>query len=79
MDKPEHKFANPQEFRAWLEKNHQTSDGIMIIFDRKDPDCLKREAAVEEAICFGWIDGLLRRSEERRVGKEGRSRRSPHH
>ena len=29
---------------------------------RSDPDCLKREAAVEEAICFGWIDGLLRKT-----------------
>ncbi len=52
------------EWRTWLEQNHRTSDGILLIYYRKGQatrTISPREAA-EEALCFGWfacsVDGL---------------------
>jgi uncharacterized protein YdeI (YjbR/CyaY-like superfamily) len=53
-------FAEPGIFRAWLEKHHQTKREQWIGFHRKAsgrPSVTWPEA-VDEALCFGWIDGL---------------------
>ena len=53
-------FATPEAFRVWLEKNHQTKSEQWIGFYRKAsgrPSITWAEA-VDEALCFGWIDGL---------------------
>ena len=53
-------FAKPVTFRAWLEKHHQTKREQWIGFHRKAsgrPSVTWPEA-VDEALCFGWIDGL---------------------
>ncbi len=49
-------------WRKWLEKNHAKSKGIWLVFDKKTAreDRLKYGDAVEEALCFGWIDSTLR-------------------
>ena len=51
--------------KAWrklLEKNHATSDGVWLIYDKKasGKKRLEYSDAVEEALCFGWIDSTLR-------------------
>jgi uncharacterized protein YdeI (YjbR/CyaY-like superfamily) len=48
-------------WRKWLAKNHAKSKGIWLVFDKKTArvDRLKYADAVEEALCFGWIDGVL--------------------
>ena len=48
------------EFRDWLTKNHQTKKEIWLIQYKKATrkPSLNYVEAVEEAICFGWIDGL---------------------
>ncbi len=48
------------EFRAWLIKNHQTKKEIWLIQYKKatKKPSINYVAAVEEAICFGWIDGF---------------------
>jgi uncharacterized protein YdeI (YjbR/CyaY-like superfamily) len=51
------------EWREWLEKNHLTSDEIWLIYYKK-PSGKPRipyPDAVEEALCFGWIDGKIKR------------------
>ena len=53
-------FAKPAAFRAWLEKNHRTKRERWVGFHRKasgHPSITWPEA-VDEALCFGWIDGL---------------------
>ena len=53
-------FPKPAAFRAWLEKNHQTKREQWVGFHRKasgHPSITWPEA-VDEALCFGWIDGL---------------------
>ena len=49
-----------QEFRKWLEENHQTKKEIWLIQYKKatKKPSINSVDAVEEALCFGWIDGL---------------------
>lgn len=46
------------EWRAWLEANHATSPGVWLVYWKKaaGPGRLSYAEAVEEALCFGWID-----------------------
>ena len=53
-------FAKPAQFRAWLQKNHATCPEQWIGFHKKDSGrpTITWPQAVDEALCFGWIDGL---------------------
>ena len=46
------------EWRAWLEENHATSNGVWLVTFKKTSGQphLGYEASVEEALCFGWVD-----------------------
>jgi uncharacterized protein YdeI (YjbR/CyaY-like superfamily) len=50
---------DPEAWREWLEENHGTSPGVRLVVGKKGGEvtALGYEAAVEEALCFGWIDG----------------------
>jgi uncharacterized protein YdeI (YjbR/CyaY-like superfamily) len=52
-----------EDWREWLERNHATEKEVWLIHYKKHAGkpSLSYEDAVEEALCFGWIDGLLRR------------------
>ena len=52
-------FASPVAWRAWLEKNHTKPAGIWIIFYKKTSGkkSISYAQALDEALCFGWIDG----------------------
>jgi uncharacterized protein YdeI (YjbR/CyaY-like superfamily) len=54
------------EWRRWLEKNHVHSQGIWLGFYKKvtGKPTLAYDAAVEEALCFGWIDGTKKKLDE---------------
>ncbi|HEU4571802.1 MAG TPA: YdeI/OmpD-associated family protein [Candidatus Limnocylindrales bacterium] len=52
-------------WRAWLAANHATARGAWLVGGLGRPGTdLSYEAAVEEALCFGWIDGTGRRHED---------------
>lgn len=53
-------------WRAWLEENHASSDGVWLVVGKKNgtTTALTYEAAVLEALCFGWIDGQTRRRDD---------------
>jgi uncharacterized protein YdeI (YjbR/CyaY-like superfamily) len=55
-------FNNRDEWRFWLEQNHLTSNGIWIIYVKKhiEKEKLSYNDAVEEALCFGWIDSQIK-------------------
>ena len=54
-------FANRGEFRKWLQANHNASNGIWVVLSKRDdPWKLTSAQALEEALCFGWIDGLIK-------------------
>ena len=54
------------QWRKWLEKNHSTSPGIWLIYYKKTSGKKRLEYhdAVEEALCFGWIDSTSRPLDE---------------
>lgn len=54
-------FDSRTEFRAWLEENHDTTDEMWVGYYKADADDsgIGYGESVEEAICFGWIDGLI--------------------
>ena len=53
-------FAGSDDFRGWLEKHHQTITEQWVGFHRKSSGrvTITWPEAVDEALCFGWIDGL---------------------
>ena len=53
-------------WRAWLEENHGTSPGVWLVLHKKGGTVtsLDYPAALDEALCFGWIDGQLRRRDD---------------
>ncbi len=57
-----------EEWRAWLEEHCATSQRIWLIYYKKHTGkpTIPYDDAVEEAICFGWIDGLVRRIDDER-------------
>ncbi len=59
-------FKNKEEWRAWLEKNHALSTEIWLVYFKKHtkkPTVTYNEA-VDEALCFGWIDSTVKRIDE---------------
>jgi uncharacterized protein YdeI (YjbR/CyaY-like superfamily) len=54
-------------WRRWLEKHHAASPGIWLVFAKKHTGLptLSYEDAVEEALCFGWIDSLVKSIDDR--------------
>ena len=66
-----------REWRQWLKRHHASKDGIWLVFNKKDSG-LKRlpyEDAVEEALCYGWVDSLIRRIDEKRYARKFTPRR----
>ena len=48
-------------WRDWLEKNHASSTGVWLVYAKKHSGIpsLTYNDAVEEALCFGWIDSKI--------------------
>lgn len=67
MGELEHQyFDSRKSFRNWLEKNHNRSLGIWMIFYKKHVkiDHIKYHEAIEEALCFGWIDSIIKKVDD---------------
>jgi len=60
------------EWRKWLTKNHNKVEEIWLIFYKKETGkpSIEYETAVEEALCFGWIDSLVRKIDEQRYARK---------
>jgi uncharacterized protein YdeI (YjbR/CyaY-like superfamily) len=56
-------FKSQSEFRKWLETNHATETELMLGFYKKGSGkaSITYPEALDEALCFGWIDGVRRR------------------
>lgn len=54
------RFASREDFRVWLSENCLSSAGVWLLFGKAGgPKTLKANEALEEALCFGWIDGQM--------------------
>lgn len=56
-------FSTPNEFRAWLAENHDEEQELLVGFYKvaTGKPSLTWDESVDEAICFGWIDGVRKR------------------
>jgi uncharacterized protein YdeI (YjbR/CyaY-like superfamily) len=56
-------FGNAGDFRTWLAKNHASADSLFVGYYKKgvSKQAMTYSQAVEEALCFGWIDGITYR------------------
>ena len=61
-------FAKPADFRKWLEKNHDKVPELLVGFYKKGSGkpSMTWPESVDEALCFGWIDGVRRRIDDER-------------
>jgi uncharacterized protein YdeI (YjbR/CyaY-like superfamily) len=61
-------FSDRGGWRAWLEKNHATEKEVWLVFYKKHTGktCISLDEAVEEALCFGWIDSVLKRIDDKK-------------
>jgi uncharacterized protein YdeI (YjbR/CyaY-like superfamily) len=59
-------FATPNRFRAWLERNHDRADELWVGFHKKASGkrSITWPEAVDQALCFGWIDGIRKRVDD---------------
>ena len=64
---PELTVPDTAAWRAWLDVHHEHSAGVALVLAKKgttEPTSLTYEQALEEALCYGWIDGQVRRRDE---------------
>ena len=70
-------FPSRGDFRTWLKENAETSEGIWLIFGKtKAIVTLSANDALEEALCFGWIDGQMQSIDETKYLKYFARRRT---
>ncbi|MCX6250097.1 MAG: YdeI/OmpD-associated family protein [Bacteroidetes bacterium] len=67
-----------QEWRSWLEINHKSSQGVWLLYYKKHTGILRipYADAVEEALCFGWIDSTIRRIDDQTYSQKFTPRNS---
>jgi uncharacterized protein YdeI (YjbR/CyaY-like superfamily) len=67
VDLPELIVEDAAAWGAWLEREHATSDGVWLALAKRGgnpPTRLVYQEALEEALCYGWIDGQVRRFDD---------------
>lgn len=59
-------MKTPGQWRAWLRDHHATEQELWLVFYKKSVGkaSLAYEDAIQEALCFGWIDGILKRIDD---------------
>lgn len=63
-------FADREEFRKWLYEHCLSKDGVWLLFGKDGgPKTIKAGEALEEALCFGWIDGQMQSIDDKTYKK----------
>ena len=76
---PELIVADAAAWRAWLAEHHEDSPGVSLVLAKKgvtEPTSLTYDQALEEALCYGWIDGQVHRRDETTYRQRFTRRRS---
>jgi uncharacterized protein YdeI (YjbR/CyaY-like superfamily) len=63
---------NRKHWRSWLGKHHASSRGVWLVFykEHRGVKCMAYEDSVREALCFGWIDSLVKRLDADRYARK---------
>ena len=66
LELPELLLPDAAAWRGWLVEHHATSPGVWLVLSRKGgtTTALDYAAALDESLCFGWIDGQVRRRDD---------------
>ena len=69
--------SDRSQWRSWLQQNHDSQAEAWLVYFRKSTGrpCVSYRESVEEALCFGWIDGLKKRIDEQRYAHRFTPRR----
>jgi len=61
-------FSSPEQFRQWLEQSHDSAEELLVGFHKKDSGkkSVTYAQALDEALCYGWIDGVRKSLDETR-------------
>ncbi|MGB3589370.1 MAG: YdeI/OmpD-associated family protein [Tunicatimonas sp.] len=67
-DFPQYYPETRQQWRDWLAENHVTADGVWLVYYKKGTGkpTVTYDEAVEEALCFGWIDSVPNKLDDER-------------
>jgi len=59
-------FETPADFRAWFERNHDKATELLVGFYKRDSGrpSITWPESVDQALCFGWIDGVRKRIDD---------------
>ena len=79
MQLPELIVADAAAWRVWLSEHHEGSAGVSLVLAKKgitEPTSLTYDQALEEALCYGWIDGQVQRRDETTYRQRFTRRRS---
>jgi uncharacterized protein YdeI (YjbR/CyaY-like superfamily) len=70
--------ANKNEWREWLRENHDSAGYVWLVYYKQHTrkPSVSYEDSVEEAICFGWIDGVIKRIDDERCARKFMPRKS---
>lgn len=67
VELPELIVADAAAWRVWLGENHDASAGVLLVLAKKgttEPTSLTYDQALDEALCYGWIDGQVQRRDQ---------------
>jgi uncharacterized protein YdeI (YjbR/CyaY-like superfamily) len=64
---PTEQFETYEDFQKWMAKNHDKSDGVWLKFAKKNSGekSVNYQEAIEVALCYGWIDSLVKRFDDK--------------
>ncbi len=67
--------GDPEEWRAWLAEHHDSESGVWLVYHKGGRGGISYASSVDEALCFGWIDGLIHSVDETRYARRFTPRR----
>jgi uncharacterized protein YdeI (YjbR/CyaY-like superfamily) len=72
-------FSDQASWRTWLEVNHASSQAVWLVFYRRQTGLpsIDYESAVEEALCYGWIDSIIKHLDTDRYARKFTKRTNP--
>lgn len=72
VDLPLLDVRSRRQWRAWLAKHHTISAGVWLVFHKGHTDvpAVSYDDAVREALCFGWVDSLIKRLDDDRYARK---------
>ena len=68
----------PDQWRRWLAKHHASESEVWLIFHKQHTSVVSIDYkdALDEALCFGWVDSLIKRLDDRRYARKFTPRRA---